>query len=379
MEPSSSTSSSKKLLAGWLALAMLLVVLPWGVYLIAGTSLSEVGASRLGAKLEQSSNGLIADAPVFLRNCLREVVLLSTMLFGLIVGGAVFERVVRHRVRPLFLWIPLSVYVFIAANLLLLAAEDTAVFWVGMIPLGGGNKQAVFHTNRTVLGESSAPNRCVVIGSSQGGTEISAGELSRELRPETEFCNLSYAGSGAFDFLLLQNQYLPLRPRLVVVYTSEMTFHNELGTGRFLPFLNPQNALVLSELGWTGAKSGPVWTGLGAYLLPSFRIRRAVELSVFGSESGEFRARMKSGPKRSIEEVAVEWGRGYRIDGDTEILKRAFQRFLEINAREGITTVLILGQVSPLLEEEISPEVKSDYRKFLLAQANAKSPAVIVL
>lgn len=358
---------------------MLLVVLPWGVYLTVGTSLSEFGASRLGAKLEQSSNGLIADAPAFLRNRIREIVLLSTMLFGLIVGGAVLERAVRHRVRTLFLWIPLSVYVFVAANLLLLAAEDTAVFWVGMVPLGGGNKQAIFHTNRTVLRESQATNRGVVIGSSQGGTEIRAGELSRDLRPEAEFGNLSYAGSGAFDFLLLQDQYLPLHPRLVVVYTSEMTFHNELGEGRFLPFLNPQNAMVLSEMGWKGAKSGSVWTGLGAYLLPSFRVRRAVELSVFGSESGEFRARIKSGPKKSIEEVADERSRGYQIDGDTEILKRAFQRFLEINAREGITTVLILGQVNPLLEERISSEVKSDYREFLLAQANAKTPAVIVL
>ena len=379
MERSSSTSSSSRRLLGWGVLTGLLLLLPWVIDLGFGESLSEAVASRIGSRLDRLSKGVIPDNTAFVRVRIRDVAWLSTTAFLMIVGGELFRRLIRPRVSPLFLWVPLSIYVLIAVNLFLLVASQSVVFWGTLFAAQPTLKQSGFHLRRTLLAESQASRRGVVIGSSQGGSEIDDGQLNASFYPQIQFSNLSYAGSGGFDFLLLQGSYLPLRPHVVVAYLNELTLYGRPGTGRYIPLLTPQSVRDLAALDRERAFEADVGFGLAAYCVPAFRLRRALEVAVFGAEVGDLRSRIKAKAAQTVDESAVAAANGYTLSGNTTFQKQSLRLFLERNQQAGITTVLVIGQLSPRVEKHLAPEVVADFQAYVKSLSDTPPPNVVVL
>ena len=373
---SSSTSSSKKLPVGWLAILLIVTLSAWMISIGLGASLAERGASAFGSSIERYSKGSVVDVKAFIENRIRDAAYLITLLSLAIAIGALVRQWFEKRVSRTFLWVPLSLYVFVAFNLLLIAACGTASFWGVLFVALPNLKQSGFHLRRTLVAESRAPNRGVIIGSSQGGSEINDAQMSQALSPNWEFGNLSYAGSGAADFLLLQEQYSSLKPRIVVCYLSEMNLYRPAGIGRFIPFLGPRSARDLRSIDLPEIQSSDFAVGLAGYAVPAFRVRRALELAIFGSESGDLKA--ARGIKRTLEQVAEETAKQYECGAGSEAQKRAFERFLENNIQADSTTVVVAGQVHPLLEGYIADEVKDDFKSFLAGLDKFGSKVVVL-
>lgn len=383
MERNSSTSSSSRGLRGkLLGIAMALSAL-WVLWLAGGRALGMRLGSAFASELTHFSKGRILNPPEFVANRLFETLYLATILGLLVALALVIEAAVKARVRRVWAWVPLSVYLFVACNAFVAAAAETGLYW-GVLMLGGPNlKQSAFHSERIRLRESSAAKRVVVVGSSQGNAQISAGQLNRQFHPEVEFANLSYAGAQAFDLLLIQDFYSEIRPDVVVCYLSKLNLYTPCGGGRFLPLMNPRGWSDFAELAPPEASLAEErFYGAQGILLPVFRSRRALELGLFGAEAGEARAarpgRAGEAGDDPLRSAAAETARQYRVGPEAEFQKRALARFLERNTTANTVTVLIKGQMHPLLESLISPDVHRDFENWL-GEISSSGRKVVVL
>jgi hypothetical protein len=176
---------------------------------------------------------------------------------------------------------------------------------------------------------------------------------------------------------------MPLNPRLVICYLSELNFYAHTGDGRLLPFLSWQGISDLRRLDPNGVVlSDRMGLGIFGMLLPAFRQRRAIELALLGGEAGDAGAMQSAdGSKtaKSLEQIAATRGAEYLIGPESEFLKSAFRMFLERNRAAGITTILIRGQVNPVLEEHIPASVREEFPRFLHALKDDREPRVVVL
>lgn len=387
---SSEDSGTERSFGGWAVWLAAGALSVWGAYALLGSWLVTEIADILGKRLIASSQGKIPVARDFLQICAWEGAVLTSAIFGIAAIGVALSRWMSQFVSPRWLWLPLSLFLFVATNAWIALAAETNLFWSAIYVAGPNLKQVAFHAERLLLRDSRASQKVVFVGSSQVQFEIATGHLNQTYYPEAQFANLGYAGAVAFDLLLLQESYLDLKPDVAVCYLSELNLYTPFGGGRFLPFLSPRGLSDYLEL-WpaNAAKVGDLVSGIEGMALPVFRLRRALEFALFDTEAGEMKKSRRgtktqtTAPETTADErmaqQAEKLAGQYRLGPDAEAQKRSLERFIERNSQAGIRTVLILGQVHPELEKRISADVRDDFVEYVRGLAKPGDVGVVVV
>lgn len=343
----------------------------WAAYLAFGPALSRLLAGTVGDLVGEKTRGLIPDPERFFLVSLQEAALLGTAILVvalvLRVASAAMKR--RGYAEP-GRYVALAVLCFVGLNGLFVVAGTTTIFWISGYLAYPNYKQAFFNTNRTLLAKSPAATRVVIAGSSQGHSQFDAGLLNESYYPDVQFANLSYAGSSAWDLRLTVGQYASLKPDYVVTYISMMNFYDtNPGGSRIIPLITWStwpDVLQYRRDGYIERED--VFHAALSLAFPAFKLRRSLDLSVFGplAEKGYARpraARTKPVARRS---GASRYADRYELGAGSRYQQAALIEFLERNLAAGTRPVVVVGQVNPALERAVDPAIMADFRRFVV-------------
>ncbi len=377
--------------------ALTVLAAAWVVYLLAAAALAEWLGARFGPQIISVSKGRILYPVEFAAGRGAEAIMLLTVLVALALAGRAMHRIVLRRVEPPWQWLPSSVVWLAVVNIFLWVAGGTALWWMVLYAANPNLQQPAFHMERIFLEESRAPNRLVVLGSSQGGSEIHTGELSLYGAPELRAANLSYAGATAADFLLIREHYRRIDPQYVVVYLSPLNFYAGVTGSRWLPLLTSAGLSTFRDTEvWELAEKPRLRQGVLGLGLPMFQQRMALQHAVFGgisvrgyirpadrpgrgSAAGEDNVRTPGtggegaagGEMPPVGPVAVDSAvqreaATFVVDTPgAAFLKRSMERYLLEEASRGLRIVVIDGQVNPLLSAALDSAVHADFEAFI--------------
>jgi hypothetical protein len=325
---------------------------------------------------------------------MREAVWFIAIAVVMIVAALLAVRFVRRWCTPIWAWLPLSLIAFVTVNGVIGAAGETGTYWMVLFAGSGDSKQPEFQIARILHRDSEAKEKVVVLGSSQGLSEIDEPTLNRRFGPRKYFANLSYVGSHTFDFLLIEQWYAAQPPEVVICYLSELNFYTKVSGARLLPLLKVSAWPTLQEMDIERFHIGN--RGVNGYVgsvLPAFQSRRSIEYFLFGTlavESKITRAKPAFEPDASSadrkkqqrdqehEKTIATIAKTYAVSDDTDFHKTAMELFLQRAQQTGTKVVLIVGQVNPVLSQKIDPAVRRDFLDYM-ESLTAKFPDVLIL
>lgn len=345
---------------------------------LGGKYVSQVIASQFGDILIEKSRGKITDTSEYIILRIHEVIWLILVAECFFIGGFLVSKPLAHVVNWNWRWLPISILVFAEMNLFLSTAGETGAFWIALFAANDDSKQPGFQIQRLMHRDSAADRKVVILGSSQGGTEIEETLLNRLFGPVVHSANLSYAGAQTFDFLLVQSWYKDDQPDVVICYLSELNFYTAVSGARFLPLLKTTGWKDVSEMKpWLYETGNRVLYGLLGSIIPAFQMRRSLEYALYGTPAVEptnamkkVRSIKKSNPNAlnksiQLEKKATKAALNYRITTDTDYHKRALERFIEQSNQRGTHVVLIAGQINPIVSRKLNPEIRRDFISYL--------------
>ncbi len=383
MEHNSSTSHFKRESLLWSSLAAGIGLL-WIGYLLGGAPLADFVNAQIGTWLEAMSKGRIVDSRLFILQIEKETLQLLTA--PVIVSGLMrwiyisAKSIVPFKLRGLLA----TFLVLILLNTCLVVARDTTLFWGGIFFAYPNLKQSAFHFERNLL--ATAPDtqeKVVVIGSSQGRSQIDTGQLDRTFTGRARFGNLSYAGADAIDFTLFLDHISTTGANTIICYVSEINFYDKrISASRFLPLLNLKRIpWALSLARQVDSLDSKVHYGILAAVLPMFQVRRAVELAIFGRLAEKnFSVPIKR--RRPIDKPTItkfeRRAQGLSMNTYRSIQKTAFVQFIKEAKNLGIRVVIIQGQINPEVSSFLPPAMRIDFEAFLQEVTSGSSNVTLL-
>ncbi|WP_339910194.1 hypothetical protein [Symmachiella dynata] len=378
MDHNSSTSNSNWRPEAWLlALFLTAVAAYWAFDWLGGGFVAEQVADRFGTMLIEKSRGRITQPAEFIAIRMREGLWFIAMAVGMIGVALLAARIVRRWCTPLWAWLPLSLIAFATVNGVIGAAGETGTYWMVLFAGSGDSKQPEFQIARILHRDSDAKEKVVILGSSQGLSEIDEPTLNRRFAPQKYFANLSYVGSHTIEFLLTEPWYGDEPPEVAICYLSELNFYTKVSGARLLPLLKVSAWPTLQELEIDRFDIGN--RGINGYVasvLPAFQSRRSLEYFLFGTPAvenkikrvqpslkpdAESAARTKQQRDEAHAKTITRMAKTYAVNDDTEFHKTALEMFLQRAQQTGTQVVLIFGQVNPVLSQQIDPTVRRDF------------------
>lgn len=342
----------------------------WAAYLAFGTAMSRLLASVAGDLVIAKTRGLIPDPQRFFLNSLQEAVLVATAILIVALILRLAGAAMKHRgYAASGRYVALAVLCFVCVNGLFVVAGTTTVFWISGYLAYPNYKQAFFNTNRTLLAKSAATTRVVIAGSSQGHSQFDAGLLNESYYPDVQFANLSYAGSSAWDLRLTLGQYASLKPDYVVTYISMMNFYDtNPGGSRIIPLVTWSTWPDVLRYRHDGyIEHEDVFHAGLSLIFPAFKLRRSLDLSVFGplAEKGFARPRTTRTRPTKRRSGASVYADRYELGEGSRYQQAAFIEFLDRNIAAHTRPVVVVGQVNPALERAVDPAIMADLRRFV--------------
>lgn len=353
---------------------------------VGGVEVSKALSERVGQMVVKQSRGRVLDPTRYIHDRLREGIYLVAVALLLTVATIASLRGLRKFVSPRWICVPLSLIAFVAVNVWVGVASNTAAYWIVLVVANSESKQPAFQLNRIMLRESDAPVTVAIHGSSQGKTEIDSNLLNKEFGPGVVFSNLSYAGSRAIDHLLVARWYDDHPPTVVVCYLSEFNLYSDVSASRFLTLLTTQAwpdvwALQPQEF----SLGDGLTNGYCGSIVPAYQSRRSIEYSVFGTAAvepgGALLSRSKwrtNSPKERLsdtdrvarkraqtEATYREVADTYTIGANSDFHKRSLERFLAVAQSSETQVMLIAGQVNPQLSRYFPRELRSAFLTYL--------------
>ncbi len=374
MEHNSSTSHFKLESLTWSALAAG-IGLMWLGHLLGAVPLSDFLNAQIGTWLEGVGKGRIVNARLFFLQIEKETLQLLTtpiVIAGLMRWIYVSAKSIVHpKLRGLFA----AFLVLILLNAWIVVARDTTLFWGGIFFAHPNLKQSAFHFERNLLAATPVTRKkVVVIGSSQGRSQIDTGQLDRIFSGRARFGNLSYAGAAASDFPLILDHISTTGANTIICYVSEINFYENISASRFLPLLKlrrvPWAVSLAREVDGLDSK---VRYGTLAAVLPMFQLRRAVELAFFGGLAEKnFSVPVKK--RRPTDKPTItkfeKRARILSMNKDQNIQKTEFVRFIKEAKDLGIRVIIIQGQINPKVTSHLPPSMRIDFERFLQEVTN---------
>ena len=380
---SSTSSSNRSWRMPWVSFGIL--ALSWVGYLLLASPVANWMGERFSDEILNIGRGRIVASVAFVEARALDSVYLLTIAIVLFELTRIVSCGIARRIDPLWQWLPVSAVWFASFNVFVFMAGGTTLWWMALHLPHVNLQQTAFNIERLMLAESDAETKVVVIGSSQGQSEIDVGQLARYLRPAVNAGNLSYAGALADDMTLMHFQYQEIGPDVVVCYVSPLSLYKPVTGTRWLPLLttNSLASFVDTDV-WSLGEKVRLGQGVLGLAVPLFKQRIAFSHAMYGdvSEFGYTRPDSPLANKETAingavteEPVLASWvpreddrirrAAVYVLGENSDYLKKSLREFLRMSAEQDRTVVLINGQVHPELTGEISSKVIKDYDKFM--------------
>jgi len=395
VDHNSSTSNSNWRPEAWLLAVFLTAVAGyWAFDWLGGGTVAERLADRFGTILIEKSRERITQPAEFIAIRMREGLWFIAMAVGMIGVALLAARIVRRWCTPMWAWLPLSLIAFVTVNGVIGAAGETGTYWMVLFAGSGDSKQPEFQIARILHRDSDAKEKVVILGSSQGLSEIDEPTLNRRFGPQKYFANLSYVGSHTIEFLLTEPWYGGEPPEVAICYLSELNFYTKVSGARLLPLLKVSEWPTLQELDIEQFDIGNRSTnGYVGSVLPAFQSRRSLEYFLFGTPAVENKIKRvqpalesdvestdqeKQRREQEHEKTIARMAKTYAVSADTEFHKTALELFLQRAQQTGTQVVLIVGQVNPVLSQKIDPAVRRDFLDYM-DRLKKRFPDVLIL
>jgi hypothetical protein len=317
-----------------------------------------VGA-HFGGRLASLGGSKVPDIAEYVTGRIREALWLASLVWlGCVLTGSLWPRLAKSSSR-LTPWI-MGILLFLALNLGCLLAAQTALFWLILRGTSVEN-QAQFHAKEILLREVKIRPLLALVGSSQSQAQFTEEIFNAEVKGKAWMMELHYPGSNASDVFFVGERFSPRYVSGFVYYVSFPNIyskHPDPPTGRDLLRLRDLPA-SLSLGAWS--HFNPVtarYTALGMFF-PLFQYRASFQHALIGSAALE--PKTQNAPMQSSSAIADGFGFGPEAD----FQKMAFRRFLENSAAKGQRVIVIVGQMNPDYEAQVSPVIRQDFQDFL--------------
>ena len=344
------------------------IVFLWLNYFVLGTSVSRHLAARFAEVVLRATRGNVADPAIFIQGRLCEGLLLVTYLVAAAwLHVAITQRILRKSADRTRHWIAHAASGFVLFNLWLGLAMQTTLFWCAMWQGNGTQNLTRFHLKRLLFAENQSPSKAVILGNSQARAQLDEELLNELLKPQLHTAELHFPGSNAYDIWLIHRRIANLRPNLIIVYVSELTFYNgnhHEAAANFFQFSDAKD-LAAADVRSFVPRQGFQYGLLGA-ALPIFRLRDVLSQRLLGTGLIQLKQRQHDQHMmENLEANAEKGASGYRIDRSSDFEMRAFRNFVS-DCENGKETVLILvGQLNPLLSQRFDPKIRPHMISFL--------------
>ena len=360
---------------------LVLPVIAWLVYTLAGRALAAWMAQRWGALLLRAGDGKFTDAALFVQHRLFEATWLLTLGVGLLAVAVALGALAARRLPRLWQWIPFALTGFVGLNVWLGLGMSTCLFWcLFWSGKAGTDNLTQFHIKLLLLDESAARVNVVLGGSSQTRAEIDPALLNRRLMPGIFTTELHFPGSYAYDLLFLDRELASRRAEVIVCYLSEANFFTG-GLSDGFPFFFsfgdwPDFARLGGKAGWRPRAMG--YAVLGS-VLPVFRLREALAYRVLGGNLADLRQREENKAlDADLHGRAVAARSAYRTSPASQFQFDAFEVFVARCRAQHRLLVLCSGQLNPLQSRELDPELHRLLQSFLARLAARYDNVVVV-
>ena len=347
---------------------VVVLLLGWIVYALAGASIAQRIAARYGEKLLNLCQNKFNDPALFVQHRLREGLYLATLVLAWVAIHAALNYLLRIRPSRLkYSWVAHALAGFVLLNIWLAAAMNTALFW-GVMGIGGGvQNQIQFHFKRIMLEENQTPLRAVLVGNSQTRAQIDEDELNSILGTNLWTTELHFPGSHGYDLLLIDRQIRRANPQIVVCYLSEGYFYQGSQSPTPAAFLGISDLPEMFHLGAEHYLSGDeIRYGLLGDLLPLFRCRDIFAHRLFGSATAALKQHQYDTALESdLEARGREEAGSLRLSTESDFQKRAFEEFAAHCQSAHHRLILLEGGYNPALDRHLDPALRVDMRNFL--------------
>ncbi len=354
----------------WLGVVAVVWVLHW----VLTPSLSNWMGGRFEAQVLALAKGRVSDAPAFLRSRAQDAAVLLTAL--VLLGQTAWQarRLIVPRFNSTWAWLPLSAVWVIAINVFLRVAGGTALWWMMLHAAHPNLQLTAFHIERILAEEAPSPIRVVVLGSSQGQSEIATGELTAFGKPDVRAVNLSYAGATADDLVLMREHYQTIDPQVLVLYLSPINVYGGASGTRWTPLLKARSLAYLKDTEIVSIGEFPrLLQGVIGLGLPMVQQRRAFQHALFGliSEQGYTRPEDAA----TVEEEAEKY---LPVERSLRFETSVLESFIVEEATAGRQVALIRGTLHPDLIAALAPGVVAGFDA-LMERLETIHPNVTVL
>jgi len=242
----------------------------------------------------------------------------------------------------------------------------TVLFW-GMLGAGAGHENYTqFQFKRLLAAEISAPQRAVLVGSSQTRAQIDERLLNERLASKLWTTELHFPGSKASDLVWIEPQLDLARPDLVICYLSEGYFFNGASgetTPNFLTlgeFLEAHPREVLKHI-----PAGEVGYGLLGNVLPLFRCRTALSQRLLGASMMQIRqAQYDAALDPNLELRAAKTATTFHRAG-SEFQMQALENFVTRCEKHDRQVIVLVGGYNPILAQKLDPTMRPEMIRFL--------------
>lgn len=354
--------------ARWFAALAATLAVGWILFWALGEKVAAIVAGKFGDVLARISDGKFSDPVVFVHGRMAEMMFLLTVAAVLwLATVAIITRIGRMEKSRMLHGLFHAVVLFVAINVFAWCCGRTAIFWTVFYSKTRVDNLAQYHIKRTLMKESSVPQRAILLGNSQTNRSIDERVLNSILGKTLWTTELTQAGARGFDMLTLSRD-IPLRKGdKVICYLSEISFYGR-GSGIVAAdFFNFSEIPVLTELdGWRFLAPGAALNGLAGRTIPLYRYRNSISNRFLGSDLVDLGQRMHDASLQvNLDELAARQASKLGPGEGAEFEKAAFSRMCRELDAKGCGFIIVTGDVHPALRRHLDPKVSSDMREFL--------------
>jgi len=348
--------------------AVVLVVVSWLTYAVAGSAISRLAAKRFNVFLARVSGGKVADPALFIQGRIRELLILMTVALVLGLIGTVLNRWLKRHDR----WqrahgLIMGLAGFALLNVFVAFAGTTVLFWSAFFNKIQVDNLAQYQIKRALMPEAQGRRRAILIGNSQTNRSIDEVLMNEMIGKRLWTTELTLPGTHSFD-LLTETRNMPLgHGDIIICYLSEVFFFGNGKGGVVSEFFGFEEIPDLIKLGgWDLFTPSSIRSSLAGQILPLYRDRSSIAHKVLGwplinLKQLEFDRSLEHDMERQAARRAPQLKAGVTYGFDQAVLTRMVD---ELSAR-GCDTLLIAGHVHPALQRHMDPALRQSMCGFL--------------
>ena len=356
-------------------LTLLLILLPaiaWALFGFLGNRASSSLSSRFGPQILARADGKFTNVQSFVKGRFRDAALLTTAACLLILAHRKLSAWAVRRLQTPARWVVQAWSAFVCLNVFAAVAARTVLFWCLLF---SGKDHTINYTQyrikEALLEEAAAPRQAVLMGASQTRTQIDTKVLNERLAGKLWTTELHFPGSSPYDMTLCLERLPKVPLACVITYVSETTFYGKPDNERLMYFFGFRDLPAYFALGPGKPKFDRFEVcGLMSDIFPLYRVWDSIIARARGFEASNKAQKLYDASlEENLEERARRDAEGLGFWPESNFHKAFFAAFAKMCRERGCRLVVCCGQLNPIAERALNPNLRPDMMAFLRDQA----------